>query len=202
MNMSKELKALIFAIIGSIIGELILGLIGISEAIPNIIGNLFQNRIFRFGLLTFLLFLIILGIQKRRESIEKRNYRNFVLGRNKPNNLLWVGYILKYGVWWNVFYGKAFRSRGSPYAYSEGPFCPDCETKLNSRHVPSYWILEKHIWSCPNCGFEIERPGEYYEEDKNVAKICESEIEKVIYGQFDKSYIEDKEDFQTIDWNI
>lgn len=205
MNIKSRIVDLIVSIVGAAIFSLLaaafpafsVGNIGTAVGL-RVLNNLFAQ----LAVLTITFFIALIGVRRLFEWNRERRKPSpgppIAIVKRPPRNVLWGGFIEKYGVLWRARYGQ--KRFGGTFAHIEGPFCPNCGTKLNTGEKTRFIRGKAEVWHCPDCGKDYIRPVEaYLNEADNVKKVCES-----VAGRAEQNgieVIEERNDFHTKEWN-
>lgn len=205
MNIKSWTRDIVISAVGGILGSVVLAVLPIQvlASMGEPVGlGVFDLLVVQGVVLTAVFFGALLGVRRlfewRRAQRKPNHGVPMAVVKNPPNNVIWGGFINKYGVQWRARYGdKRF---GSKEAYIDGPFCPECGTELNTGEKTRFIRGRAEVWQCPDCGADYVRPAaSYLDEEDNVKKVCES-----VVGQAERDgieVVEDREDFYTTEWN-
>jgi hypothetical protein len=132
--------------------------------------SLFQSRLFRISALALVIFGVIIGIIRIRRRIYTDNSGvGFISMAGKPRCVKDSTMVEEFGVLWRGLYGSSLMaaSPGERRIHVEGPFCPDCQTRLKSDTIPKFLIFNNHVWICPGCKQNHSRPGHPHLHDES-----------------------------------
>lgn len=87
-----------------------------------------------------------------------------------------VGTAEMFGVNWEWEYGSQYIT-DDEFALADGPFCPECGSKMMDDEMKRRIRSNKPMWVCSACPFSIARPSRHlYREKKAVENYVESQI--------------------------
>ncbi|KXA93213.1 hypothetical protein AKJ64_01200 [candidate division MSBL1 archaeon SCGC-AAA259E17] len=163
MGITKDLiKGIVVGVISDIIVGFLLYLFPSLPQVPEIVSPFWWILL----PVVFVAFFVGLGLMRGNGS----GAGLVAVGTDYPKHVQDSQDFQKFGVWWRGTLGRLYRT-GDLYVHMEGPFCPNCATKLSSNKNEKFlgWFTE-HTWICPDCEEEYERPKKFLYKEKNAAK--------------------------------
>ncbi|WP_147301997.1 hypothetical protein [Haloferax sp. Atlit-4N] len=147
IDVKSTLRDIVISVVGAALFRgliVVISSFSTSNSGSSIEIGIFNNLLVQVSLIAVFVFIFLVLIRRLFEWRRKQKKPDpgppLAVARNPPQNVLWGGYIDKYGVKWRAKYG--YNPHGSNYstnAYIKGPFCPNCGTELNTgEKKPTY----------------------------------------------------------------